>query len=124
MREARRADGRDMSYVYFFSFATRKILRTCYTEGRATVLEVCIDGRQRAELETMKKALKEFANVIVIGGEESFCYLVSLGDMSEATPHKGAPLAFERKVQLLRAFLFFACKYFCFIAANCRTRCK
>ncbi|KAI6208721.1 Protein ELYS [Aphelenchoides besseyi] len=100
-REAR-VDSRDYSYLAYFSFQSRKLLKCCGFNGRLSHLEVCIDGRQREELKSMKEALHSMQNMIVVGGSNSVCFLVNMGDISEENSEPDVISTLARKIPLLK----------------------
>ncbi|KAI6204003.1 hypothetical protein M3Y94_00622300 [Aphelenchoides besseyi] len=100
-REAR-VDSRDYSYLSYFSFQSRKLLKCCGFNGRLSHLEVCIDGRQREELKSMKEALHSMQNMIVVGGSNSVCFLVNMGDISEDNCEPDVVSTLARKIPLMK----------------------
>jgi hypothetical protein len=99
-----RTDSKDLSQLTYFSFQTRRVLKRCQVRGRFSVLEICIDRLQLEERASMKKRFQSMENILVIGGEDSLCYLVNMGPIFEDAPANKVPSPLARMVSLLREF--------------------
>jgi hypothetical protein len=90
----------DATFINCISLKTKRIIKSCVIGGRYNTLEVCIDGRQTDEQQKMKAGLQNLPNILVIGGDESKCILITLGQLTDIASTGATEL--PKRIPLLR----------------------
>lgn len=104
VRQAKTVSTSDLTLINCISLKTRKLIKSCVFHGKYNHMEVCIDGRQTAELKKLKDGLQNLENIVVVGGEDTSALLLSLGPIHEDAINV-KPTAPVKKICLLSRFL-------------------